>query len=347
MQTWMIYGANGYTGRLMAEEAKRRGLAPVLAGRSQAVADLAAELGLPARVFPLEEAGAIARHLEGITVVLHCAGPFSQTSKPMLDACLQAGCHYLDITGELQVFEALYARHAELAERGIVGISGVGFDVVPTDCLAAMLKQQLPDATTLRLALSGTEAISPGTAKTIIEGLTDGAMIRQDGRLVTVPLAHKTAMIPFEASASLAMTVPLADLVSAERSTGIPNIETYLKADPGTLLGTHLIRLASPVIAATRGMLQQAIGRVVKGPSEQKRRAGHTVVWGEVENAAGRKVSMRLRTQEAYTFTVVAAIASVLRVLEGQIPPGAWTPSQAFGAEFVTGLPGVQVEALT
>ena len=137
--TWMIYGANGYTGRLAARLAKDRHLGPVLAGRhAEPIKQLAHELGCEARVFDLADAASAATHLAGVRAVLHCAGPFSATSRPMLDACLRAGAHYLDITGEIAVFEAIHSRRQEVSDAGIVAIPGVGFDVVPTDCLAAM-----------------------------------------------------------------------------------------------------------------------------------------------------------------------------------------------------------------
>ncbi|HEV7923072.1 MAG TPA: saccharopine dehydrogenase NADP-binding domain-containing protein, partial [Thermoanaerobaculia bacterium] len=139
---WMIYGANGYTGELIAREAARRGERPILAGRDRtAVEALAKELGLQWRAFPLD-----APDLRDIQLVLHCAGPFMYTSAPMVRACLDAGAHYLDITGEIVVFEAVMRKDGEAKQRGVTLLPGVGFDVVPTDCLAAQLAQRLPDA---------------------------------------------------------------------------------------------------------------------------------------------------------------------------------------------------------
>ena len=150
---WMIYGANGYTGHLVAVEGKAPGPAPVLAGRRAGpIETLNAELSLPARVFDLGDARAAVAALADVTVVAHCAGPFSATSAQMIDACLSSRTHYLDITGELEVFLAAQRRHADAQAPGIVMCSGVGFDVIPTDCVAAVLKEALPDATHLVLA---------------------------------------------------------------------------------------------------------------------------------------------------------------------------------------------------
>ena len=101
---WMVYGANGYTGRLVAAEAVQRGLKPILAGRNaEEISALGNSLGLETRIFDLE--ADVASQLDDLRLVLHCAGPFSRTSMPMLDACLARGVHYLDITGEIDVFE--------------------------------------------------------------------------------------------------------------------------------------------------------------------------------------------------------------------------------------------------
>lgn len=103
---WIIYGANGYTGELIAREAVRQGLKPTLAGRNKAkVEALAQELGLDYKAFGLDNVDAVSQQLQGFKLVMHCAGPFSATSKPMMEACIKAGTHYLDITGEISVFE--------------------------------------------------------------------------------------------------------------------------------------------------------------------------------------------------------------------------------------------------
>jgi short subunit dehydrogenase-like uncharacterized protein len=197
--TWMIYGANGYTGGLAARVAKDRNFSPVLAGRHAGhIRRLARELGFESRVFDLADAAVAATKLEGVAAVLHCAGPFSATSRPMLAACLRAGTHYLDITGEIAVLEDIHSRSQEIKEAGIVAIPGVGFDVVPTDCLAAMLKRELASATHLKLAFKPRYGkLSPGTAKTMFEGLPEGGRIRENGRIVKVPSAYKVETIPF------------------------------------------------------------------------------------------------------------------------------------------------------
>ena len=183
--TILIYGATGYTGRLIAKVAADRGASPILAGRDLGrVEAVAKPLGLAARAFDLRDPRRIDAAMAGVSAVLCVAGPFSTTSKPMADACLRNRVHYLDITGEIDVFEALAARDAEAAARGVTLLPGVGFDVVPSDCLAAHLKRRLPDAVDLKLYLSLGANMSRGTAKTMVEAIAAGTRLRRNGRLV-------------------------------------------------------------------------------------------------------------------------------------------------------------------
>src|ERR1700733_1118926 len=184
MQNWMIYGANGYTGELIAREATARGLRPILAGRrADAVSALATELALPQRVFPAE-----APDLSEVSLVLNCAGPFSATAAPLMRACVQAHAHYLDITGEIDVFEHAQTLSGDARAAGVVVCPGVGFDVIPTDCVARALAEALPGATHLALGFETLDSMSPGTAKTSVEGLAAGGKIRRDGKIVTEPM---------------------------------------------------------------------------------------------------------------------------------------------------------------
>ncbi|OKN72160.1 hypothetical protein AM443_004902 [Pseudomonas aeruginosa] len=250
---WMIYGANGYTGRLVAEQAQREGLTPLLGGRNPAALHaLGSQLGLECRVFDLGDPQACREALDQVKVVAHCAGPFSATSTPMIAACRAAGTHYVDITGEIAVFEQAHAGDAEAREAGIVVCPGVGFDVIPTDCLAACLKEALPDAQRLALGFDTGSGLSTGTAKTSVEGLKFGGKIRENGRLRDVPLGYKRRDIDFGRGLRHAVTIPWGDVATAYYSTGIPDIEVYLPAPPLLALGMRLIDPLRPLLGRQR-----------------------------------------------------------------------------------------------
>jgi short subunit dehydrogenase-like uncharacterized protein len=344
---WLIYGANGYTGELIANLARSTGLTPVLAGRNrEAIEQLGRSAGFETRVFGLGDAREVARNLDGMAVVLHCAGPFSATSRPMLEGCSLARTHYLDITGEIDVFEYVHANDARWREAGITVIPGVGFDVVPTDCLAALLAAELPGATHLRMAFKSRRGkMSPGTTKTMIEGLPKGGMIRRDGRLTPVPQAYRVETLPFADGKHLAVTIPWGDVSTAFYSTGIPNIEVYLGTTPAQLRQLKFIQYLGPLLglAPLQAWIKRRVGEKVKGPTPEERAADESQLWGEVTDGAGHRVTLRMRTPEGYTLTADSALAATRRILAGGIPPGALTPSKAFGADFVTTLPGVQL----
>ncbi len=342
--SWLIYGANGYTGELCAREAARRGLEPVLAGRNAAaVGALAEELGLPHRSFGLDDPGALGAGLAGIGAVLHCAGPFVRTSRPMVEACLTAGAHYLDITGEIAVFESCFKLDGEAKAAGVVLLPGVGFDVVPTDCLAARLAAAVPGATHLELAFhSAGGSISPGTLKTMIEGLPHAGAIREDGRIRAVPAAFDAKRIEFSCGPRWAMTIAWGDVSTAFRSTGIPGIRVYSGTPPSTIKRMRLMRPLLPVagLAPVKRLLQWWVGRTVTGPDAEARGKARVYLWGRAEGGDGAATAI-FDTPEGYAFTAVSSVEAVTRLLAGGVEPGALTPSLAFGAGFAESLDGV------
>jgi len=342
---WLIYGANGYTGKMIVEEAVRRGLRPVLAGRNaDALETLGKKYRLPVRAFALDNPAAVRAGLNGIGLVLHCAGPFSATSAPMLEACLDLKAHYLDITGEIDVFAHCHAQHARAQKSGIVVLPGSGFDVVPTDCLAAQLKRELPDADSLVLAFEAGGGPSPGTALTSVEGLGKGGRARIDGEVKRVPLAWKTRTFDKDGEARFAMTIPWGDVYTAFVSTGIANIETYMGVPPATAKNLRRIRWLGPLLGTrpVQSYLKKKVAKTVLGPSAEKRADSGTVVWGEVRDAAGKQVFGQLRTPNGYELTVTASLGIAQRLLTGARPEGGYyTPSLLMGADYVLSLPGV------
>jgi len=337
MQQWMIYGANGYTGELIAREAVRRGHRPILGGRNaEKIEALARELSCEARVFDLDRID-----LAGAALVLHCAGPFVLTSAPMVDACLGDGAHYLDITGEISVFEAIMRRDAEAKARGVTLLPGVGFDVVPTDCLASMLAERLPGAMELTLAFyTKGSALSRGTTRTMIESIGDGGAIRRDGRIVRVPFAYDIRTIPFSCGERTAMTIPWGDVSTAFHTTGIPNIRVYIAASRKAIARARRLRWLLPLLSPKPiRRLVQKFAAPRGGPDERMRAAGRVYLWGEVANGTESR-SMTMTTPEGYAFTVQSAVNAVERVL-ANARPGAFTPAGLLGAELVSSVPGV------
>ncbi|MBT8063181.1 MAG: saccharopine dehydrogenase NADP-binding domain-containing protein [Gammaproteobacteria bacterium] len=348
MSRWMIYGANGYTGRLIAHEAARRGQRPVIAGRNaEAINGLGSELGFEARVVDLLDREALQQSLRDVDVVLHCAGPFSATAQAMIDACLASSTHYLDITGEISVFEGAWKRSEEARQADIVLCPGAGFDVVPTDCLAARLVGEMPAATHLTLAFRADGGLSPGTAKTSVEGLARGGFVRRDGKLEAVPLAWKTRTIPFADGPLNAMTIPWGDVFTAWVSTGVGNIEVYLAVPPSTSRRLRRMRLIRPILALSpvQSLMKRRIEKSISGPDDDTRQSSGSLLWGEARSADGRVVTGHMRTPNGYDLTVTASLGLVEFLLNKRPPEGGYfTPSLLAGPAFAESLPGVTLD---
>lgn len=343
----LIYGANGYTGELITRIAAERGLRPLIAGRRESeIRRLADRYGLNFRVFSLDDSAALDAALQEVEAVLHCAGPFSITSRPMLEACLRNRRHYTDITGEITVFEHCASLDEQARDAGIMIMPGVGFDVVPSDCLALHLKERLIDATHLTLAFLGVGRLSHGTQATMIMNLGRGGAIRKDGRITPVPAAFKTRKINFGSFRKLAVTIPWGDVSTAYYSTGIPNIEVYTVVPPNVLRLMKLSRYLGPLLAAApvQRFLQSRIPP--GGPSDDERARGKSLLWGEVVNKAGERAESRLETPEGYTLTALTALNICEKILAGHHPPGFQTPAKAFGADLILEIEGVSREDL-
>ena len=341
---WMLYGATGYTGRLIAQECVRRGLRPVLAARDAAgVAALARSLGLEHRAFGLQDDAKVRAGLAGMYLLLNCAGPFSATAAPLRRACIAARVHYLDITGEIDVFLAAQAQDAEARAAGVLLCPGVGFDVVPTDCVAACLKQALPDATRLALGFSGLERMSAGTAATSLEGLAQGSTrVRRGGRVVALPFGEGGRTIDFGRGPEPSFVIPWGDVATAGWSTGIPDIEVHIPArSPGARAVRSLLPLRRLLGApAVRRLAHRLLRRLAAGPSRLQREQERVHVWGEARNAAGEVRRAQLETANGYSLTVETALLAVQFVLRQQVPAGYRTPSQLMGARCVQDVEG-------
>lgn len=345
MQNWMIYGVTGYTGELIAREAKKRGLNPVIAGRNKdRISSLAEELGLEYRIFDLLNPQQIHEHLAGMQLVLNCAGPFSATAAPLIKACIESGVHYLDITGELSVFEYAHSQNLNAERHNTLLCPGVGFDVIPTDCIAAKLKEALPDANYIALGFDSNSSLSPGTTKTAIESLALGGRVRINGTITTVPLTWKTRQIDFGKGEKLAVTVPWGDVSTAYYTTGIPNVEVYIPVHPKRL---PLLKLANSLrwvlgLNVIQRLLKEKAAKL-KGPNTEQREKLFTCLWGEVKNSRGESRVLRMTTSNGYALTIHGSLAVVEYVLQNTLKGGYKTPSQLMGADFVTGLPGTQI----
>jgi short subunit dehydrogenase-like uncharacterized protein len=346
-KNWLIYGAYGYTGELLVNEAIRNGRKPILAGRNEASLKLLAErYDLPVRAFSVDDT---ADHLDGVGALINCAGPFDLTAEPIMDACLEHGVHYFDITGEISVFQAAHNRHDAAIRKKTVLCPGVGFDIVPTDCLAALLKLELPDATQLELAFDFGTLPSMGTTRTGIQSIGEGCLIREEGKLKNVKLGYRIRKVPFPRSELWTVSLPWGDVFTTQISTGIPNAIVY-GALPRYVC--WLTRLSNPFrgILSRPGLQKWMISLAGKflndGPDEKTRANTHTEFWGRVSTDDGRECSGTISGPSVYDLTAETAVAIALKAEDDARGGGYFTASMLAGADFLSNRDGYKVEIL-
>jgi short subunit dehydrogenase-like uncharacterized protein len=352
MQTnsFLLYGANGYTGELIARYAHQYNLQPILAGRRKEIIEpLANKLGFPFRIFDLNDTIALHAALKEVKVVLHAAGPFQFTAKQMIEACLQTGIHYIDINGDIAVFEMIKRYNDAAKKAGIMLLPGAGFDVVPTDCIALQLKKMLPDAVSLKLAFATLGGgLSHGTATTMATKLGEGGAVRKDGKIIRATLGQKGMWVDFGVKKLFVMSIPWGDISTAHFSTGIPDIETYTGISKKTynllkaqflfnwLLRTNLVR----------NYIKKKIKKQPAGPSDEQRSKAISLVWGQATNAVGKTATVRISGPEGYTLTTFASLIILQKILKGNFIPGYQTPASAYGENLVMEITGVKREVL-
>jgi len=316
MKTLMIYGATGYTGRMAAEHAKKLGLNLLIAGRNaERLAALSAELDAPYRVFTAD-----ASQLEGVDVLLNFAGPFAQTAAALMRACIANGTDYLDITAEINVY-----RLAEQLGSGadVMLLPGVGWDVVPTDCLAMHVAGRVPQPHSLKIALQVPGAMSRGSAMSVGEIIGAGVMARVDGHLVATPDAQPQ-YLDFGDGPALCAPLSFGDLVTAWHSSAIPNIEMFV----------HITGEAFP---------EGDLSLLPDGPTQAQRDAHRARAVAEVTGIDGTVVRSVIETVNGYSYTPLAAVEAARRVLGGERRPGFETPAKLFGMGFAQTIAGTQI----
>jgi len=338
---WLLYGAYGYTGRLIAQQAKDRGHKPVLAGRSaEKLVPLAEMLDLDYRVFDLKNEENIISMIKEFDLVFHAAGPFKYTSSPMLKACIKSKTNYLDITGEIPILEQNFKYDAQAKTNDLVIISGVGFDVISTDCLVKYVSDKVANPTSLEIGINSLSDLSPGTLKTMLEYNTTSQLVRREGNLIPLEKEY-TRKIQFLDEELPVRPVTWGDLSTAYRTTGIPNITVYFPIPTKfpkifKLLGVSPAEMSSDEKAKKK--VQNWIEEYIQGPDDSMRQTNRSSIWVSASDDNGNSQQAWLETMESYRFTAVAGVHSVEKVFELQ-PKGALTPALAFGTDFVLEIP--------
>ncbi len=350
---FLLYGANGYTGKLIAKLASTYNVQPILAGRTEAlIKPLAEELQLPYRIIDLNDAEQLQKALLEVKLVLHAAGPYVYTAKQMIEACLQTGTHYIDINGDISVFEMLKKYDAAVKEKNIMLMPGVGFDVVPTDCIALQLKNKMPDATHLKLAFASIGGgLSHGTATTMAGKLGEGGAVRENGKIVGKPLGQKGMWLNFSAGSGggtkklFVMTIPWGDISTAYTTTAISNIEVYTGITQKVYRMLKFQWVFNWMLRTDfiRNIIKKKIKERPAGPSDEQREKSSSLVWGQVSNATGKTLQACISCFDGYTLTAHSSLLITQKILEGNFKPGYQTPAGCYGENLIMEIPGTKL----
>jgi short subunit dehydrogenase-like uncharacterized protein len=320
----MIYGATGYTGGLMCKRAKQTGLDFVLAGRTDSlVQSAAAKLDVPYRVFNVSGSELLNSSLDGISVLLNCAGPFARTAKPLIEACLRTGVHYLDTSAELGTYLLAEKYDSQAKAANVMLMPGCGGSVAIFGCLVARALENLDNVQQVHLALHVSGPMSRGSAITAMESSNAQSMQRLDGYL-TAQDAAGTALFDFGdgRGAVGCFPVTLPDIVTIHKSFGVSNIRTFANASGTAFPDGDLAALPD-------------------GPTTEERDANPYHAAIAVTLADGSVHRSVLRLVNGYTLIAKASVEAARRVAAGDCLSGFQTSATVFGAGFMESVLGV------
>lgn len=336
----VVFGATGFTGRLVCKELDRQQVRFAIAGRDRLkLQQLSDALASRPAFFAvgLDDPTGLRELAAKGRVLLSCAGPFEVAGPPVLEAALSAGTHWLDITGEYRFMDQTWRRDGAARDRGVVLVNAVGMDVIPTDVAAALASEGLEDVEWLRIGLAARGGFSRGTLQSALNVVGSGGMAVLEGRRVSEPAFKDAWEAPFPPPLGprRCLSMPLADIVTAPRTTGCRNLRVYargldLPPSLAPVLGRSLkIMGTRPVGALARLLVRFA----PEGPNEDVQESGGFTVVAEAVSSSGRRRRAWVRGPEAYRFTAIAAtLCARMAAAPGYDRRGALTPVQAFGA---------------
>ena len=337
--SWLLLGAAGFTGQLIAEQAVKQGQRPILAGRSEAsLRPLAERLKLEYRVVDVTQPAQVRAALAGTGGALHAAGHFAATAPIVIEACLAAGVAYADIANEINMVTLLQANHAAAVARRIPLMTGVGFGVVASNCLARSVVDQLPDATDLQCAFHIAAAQgAPGAAATGLTLIKGGGWVVRAGKLVPYRLGRGGRIVRFADGERAAAPTPVGDLAAAFQATHVPNVTMYTTAIP---VGPTALLLPVVRRLIMLGLVRQLPAPKAPNPA-QPPTPPQSQAWAQARNGRGQTAEAWLEMGDGNDYAASIAALAMQRLLASDLA-GALTPAEAFGPDFALSVPGTR-----
>lgn len=345
----VVYGATGYTGKLIAAELAAGGQDFILAGRNKVKLDaLTAELGVdvPTHAIPTSDSKGLRDLFFGCGAVIACAGPFYLHGEPVLAAAADAGTHYLDTTGEQPfIRKALDEYGPRAAKNGSAVLSGMGFDYVPGDMLSSLTADGMGPLDEIRIAYVTKFQPTRGTMLSALEMIKGNDLEWRDGSLHPAPQSIGRGNFDFgRAGGERFMTrYPAGEHITVPRHVETRRVETMLSAD--SVSPAPIARLA-PLIARPAGVamrtpMKNLVGRLVNRLPEgadPAARAAATWTVGCEARAGGRTRRGFISGNDVYGITAALLVKGASMAAAGQIKgSGGLAPAQAFDPETFLG----------
>lgn len=342
----IIYGAYGYTGELIALEFINKNYKILLAGRNEdKLKALSLKTGFDYSTGDLNNKTQINELFSQAYLVINAAGPFINTCVQVVEACIESKTHYIDINGDIKVFELIKTYNQKALNTGIMLLPGTGFDVVPSDCLAVKLKKLMPDAINLNIAFATIGGgVSHGTALTVAGRLGEYALKRENGKLKPVLMGKHSMWVDFGIMKKFVMSISWGDVSTAHFSTGIENIETFMAVKPKVY---NLLKFQIAVnwllrTKVVKNILRKNIDKNISGPNEESRKKGFSLFWAETQNNEGKTHTLKLKTLEGYTLTAKASVLIAKKITDNSFKPGYQTPASTYGENLIFEIEGTE-----
>jgi short subunit dehydrogenase-like uncharacterized protein len=354
-QVVLILGATGTVGRLIAEQAVRSGHRVVLGGRRpERLEQLAGQLGTTPARSPLATVVVDTGGREGLdraiasaNVVVNTVGPFTRTASRVIDSCLAAGVHYVDLANELGALRSTLARDAEARARGCTVVTGAGYGVAASECLVMLLADQVESAIESVIVASypNTAFDTPALRATVVEVIREGAVSYRGGRLHTAPLGSEIRAIPFADGHRRAVSISNGELEAARRAAQAPNATAYTTEVPTGPLAVALLRGLG--LLARREGGRRKLAALVSHGGVRARSSDSSVsrAWARVETSDGSAAEAEVALGEGYQ--VAAAVAAeITRRICTTPTPGAWTAGLLCGSGLLDVIGGRTISKL-
>ena len=330
----VIIGATGYTGRLVAHEAAGSTAPVILAARDpEKLAAIAEQVGIATtQQVDVTDEASLERLIRPGDAVINTAGPFTELGEPVIEACIAAGAHYVDITGEQPFMRAMHHKYHVPALRAEVAVvNAMAFEYALGDCAVAVTAEGLrrPLRSLDVIYAWGGAASSRGTRRTVLRMLGTRGWVRRDGGFY--PQApgsgHRTTRLA-SGKKLHAVAFGAGEVVTAPRYLEVDDACGWMVMGSLSARVVPILAPALPVaVPLLRPLLERAVTRKPDPTPEDRQESGFTIRV-ELEAADDTRRAAEVHGSDPYGITATAAVQGALRAMNPEAPAGVLAPSQ-------------------